>query len=138
MLRFTCGFLFSLPLIGILSGCSTISEDNVSEAKQLTQIETGYLQNKIGYVGDVLNAEVTNIEYLPEQQLQVIEIHVPVDPDQVDKIEVISPSGEIIKQDRTAKILSDYENKDVGLKLYFPKQKNWSFKLKLIDEADPE
>ena len=135
MIGFTRTFSL-LITVGFLSACSGFSEK--PSTVKTTKLQTGYLQNKAGYVGDVMGAEVISIKELPDQELQVIEIHVPIDPNRVDKVQAISNSGELIKQDRTAEILKNYENNDVGLKLYFPKQKNWTFKLKLIDEVKPD
>ena len=102
-------------------------------------IETGYLEVRTGYTGDVLGAEIGKITENDDQQLQIIEIILPIDPDvdEVDRVKVLSRSGNPIPQDKAAQIFNDYENNNVGIKLYLPKQKDLVFKLKLIDDPDP-
>ncbi|MFT5396803.1 MAG: hypothetical protein ACI85N_002009 [Gammaproteobacteria bacterium] len=66
--------------------------------------------------------------------MQFIEINASKDPKDVDRVKVISKSSKFITQDKSAEILKDYENNNVGIKLYLPKIKNWQ--LKFIDELD--
>ena len=98
-----------------------------------SEIESGFLEARPGYTGNVLGAEVEKVT-IEAQQSQIIEINLPIDPDEVDRIQVLSVSGKPIPQDKTAQIVRDYENDNVGIKLYLPKKKDWVFKLKLIDE----
>ncbi len=112
------------------------STENPAHTSPSSTMETGLLQARPDYTGDILGARVERITVDETSHIQIIEISVPIDPDRVDQINVISDSGELIRQDRTAQILHDYENNNVGIKIYVPEQKNWVFKLKLIDQAD--
>lgn len=128
-----CILLFSFTVI--MPACA-VQPDDAIPAKTKKSLETGYLDANPGFVGDVLGAEVITIFEDKEQSLQIIEINVPTNPDNVDHVRVISETGKTIPQDRTAEILRDYENNNVGIKLYLPKQKNWSFKLKLMENQE--
>ena len=101
-------------------------------------IETDYLEARTGYIGKVLGAEIEKVTANENQDMQIIEINLPIDPDieEIDSVKVFARSGKPIPQDETAKVFNDYENNNVGIKLYLPKQKNLVFKLKLIDESD--
>ncbi len=97
-------------------------------------LETGLLEATPGYVGDVLGAEVESTSS-SGAQTDVIVISIPINPDQVDEVRVISPVGKVIKQSRPAEIERDYEHNNVGIRLYLPKQKKWEFKLRLVDQT---
>ena len=127
-----------LPIFLILNACGTAKnmEPNQLAVPPRMALQTDLLTARPGYTGKILGAEVLASEPGPLGEEQIIKINVPVDPEQVDRIEVISPSGETIKQRRTAEILRNYENDNVGITLYLSREKNWSFKLKLIDSNE--
>lgn len=124
-----------------ISADTSINNDHIDTKEKsiptITVIETGYLEAKPGYTGDVIGAEVENITINEERNLQIIDINVPIylDEDDIDRVKVFSKSGKPIPQNKEAEIFNDYENNNVGIKLYLPK-KNVGFKLKLIDESD--
>jgi len=101
-------------------------------------LETGYLETKPGFTGNVLGAEIKNISIGDKQETQIIDVILPIDPDDfdIDRVKILSKSGKPIYQDKSALIFEDYENDNVGIKLYLPKKKNLMFKLKLIDESE--
>lgn len=68
----------------------------------------------------------------------MIEINLPIDPDQVDQVRVVSPTGESLEQYREPEILRDYENNNVGVKIFLPRQKNLGFRLRLIDNVESD
>ena len=127
-----------LLIVFILSACGTATkkEPNPLAVPPRISLETDLLTARPGYTGKILGAEV--LASVPDSlgEEQIIEINVPVDPDKVDSVEVISPTGETIKQRRTAEILRNYENDNVGITLFLSPEKNWSFKLKLIDNKE--
>lgn len=135
MLRFTTVFIVILGLSYTALTTAEESPTSASTRPSIDYLETGYLENTQGFVGDVLGAEITRIS--ESDQFQIIEIDVPIDPVDVDHVRVLSKSGEVIQLDRTSEIIRDYENNNVGIKLYLPKQKNWVFRLKLIEGYDP-
>ena len=131
--------------IGLITGCTTSSElqkqaDKTIDASPpvLTEVNTGYLKATPGYRGDMLGAQIESISMTPTGDQQVIELSIPIDPKRVDRVEVISISGELVKQNRKAEILGDYETSNVGIKLFLPRRKDWSFRLRLIDIPDNE
>lgn len=99
-------------------------------------VDTGPLEATPGYREDELGAEI--IRYEDRDEYQIIELKVPIEPDQVDQVEVMTPSGEMIPQSRQAQIVHDYETDNVGIKIHVPKSENMGFRLKLIDHADEE
>ena len=120
-----------------LQGCvsSHDSRKAVPPPSDITILDTGYLESTPGYTGSVLGAEIIGVSNIIGEELLMIEVSVPVDPEQVDEVRVISPSGNTIKQEKEAEILRDYENNNVGIKLFLPKQQKWGFTLRLIDSA---
>lgn len=64
-----------------------------------------------------------------------IDIHIPFDPDKVDRIQIVTESGRVLKNNRIAEVIKDYENDSISIKFYLPKQKKWVFKVRLIDDA---
>jgi hypothetical protein len=102
-------------------------------------VDTGQLEATPGPRGDELGAEV--IRYEQYDEYQTIELNVPIDHDlvdEVDQVQVMTPSGEVIPQSRQAQIVHDYETNNVGIKIHVPKSDNLGFRLKLIDHADDE
>jgi len=99
-------------------------------------LETDTLIARPGYTGKVIGASVTRSSPGPDGDLQVIHVNVPVDPDRVDRVQVVSESGETLKQKRVAEIIRNYETDNVGITIYLSKDKDWRFKLRLIDNAE--
>jgi hypothetical protein len=99
-------------------------------------IDSGQLEASPGHRGDELGAEV--IRYEQYDEYQTIELNVPIELDEVDQVEVMTPSGETIPQSRQAQIVHDYETNNVGIKLHLPNTENTGFRIKLIDHADDE
>jgi len=131
--------LVSVWLQGCASSNGSPSHDSLKAAPPppgITTLDTGYLESTPGYTGSVLGTKIIGVSDLSAEELQIIEVSIPVDPDQVDEVQIISPSGSTLKQQRQAEILRDYENNNVGIKLYLPRQQKWGFKLKLIDKPE--
>jgi len=99
-------------------------------------VDTGQLETTPGHREDELGAEV--IRYEQYDEYQTIELNVPIEPDQVDQVLVMTPSGETLPQSREAQIVHDYETNNVGIKLHLPNTENTGFRLKLIDHSDDE
>ena len=134
--------LYRITLLSLMAtGCTGLSERQASFADAppppgITEVETGNLQAIPGFSGGRLGAEITSISVVPDEDIQAIDITVPFPVERVDRIEVISITGDPIQQDRQAQILQDREPNKVGIRLYLPKRKNWEFRLRLIDEPD--
>ena len=88
----------------------------------------------MGFVEDLLGAQITRIS--DQDQRRIIEIDIPTDPINVDRIDVVAESGESISQLQNAEIIRDYENNSVSIKLYLPQQSHEAFKLKLIENKE--
>jgi len=95
-------------------------------------LDSGLLEPTAGHKGDKLGAEVVNSEVSGE--LQSIQINVPVEPGSVDRVQVMSESGEPLPMSREATIVDNYENNNVGISIQLPKSENTGFRLKLIDD----
>lgn len=134
MMRVQFFFIIFLSAIAPLSLAAS-----PNNTPSLSTIETDVLQAKPAYTGKVLGAKIEQVTIDEQDQIQIIDISVAINPDKVNHIQVLSPSGDIVKQDRTAQILRDYENNNVGIKIFIPKQQNWVFKLRLMEnpEAQP-
>ena len=124
-----------ISLCFILPGCASVpdkAEAAATPSPAPEAIETGMLEAKPGFVGDVLGAEVTEMDTTGDT-MDVISVTVPVEPGQIEVVRVIAPSGNIVEQEKPAELSPDYQNHRVGVRLYLPKRKNWEFKLRLVD-----
>ena len=97
-------------------------------------LDSGLLEPTVGHKGDKLGAEVVNSE--TSGDLQSIEINVPIDPDSVDEVQVMTESGEPLPMSREATIIHNYETNNVGISIQLPKSENTGFRLKLIDKPE--
>lgn len=100
-------------------------------------VETGVLQNVVGFKGNIIGAEVVAISPGAEDT-QVIDIVIPVNPDAVDQVRVFDPDGKPLKHKRAMEIIFDHENGELGVVLTLPKKEKLGFKFKLIDIPDDQ
>ncbi len=115
---------------------STYSPPPGAAPMEEKSVDTGELKAIPGHRGDELGTEVIRHEQYDEYQ--TIELNVPIEPDEVDQVQVMSPTGETIPQSRQAQIVHDYETNNVGIKLHLPNTQNTGFRLKLIDHSEDE
>jgi hypothetical protein len=101
---------------------------------QYKTLETGELRATTGHKGDGMGAEVISSETVGEEK--EIEILIPLPPDQVDEVQVVSPSGAPVKLSREAQIIHNYETNNVGIKFKIPDSNNLGFRLQLFDNSD--
>ena len=130
---------YGILLLFLLMVGSVAAENSSHTEKQNllpTISETATLRAKEGYIDGQLGAEVKEVTIDQENEGRLVEVHIPVDPEKVDEIEVVPESGQPLKGDRIEQVIKDYENDNVGIKFYLPKQKNWVFKIKLTDQND--
>ncbi len=102
---------------------------------EIKSVDTGELEARTGAREDELGAEV--IRYDENDEYQTIELSIPMQ-DEVDQVEVYTPSGETVPQSRQAQIVHDYETNNVGIKLHLPNTENTGFRFKLIDHEDDD
>ena len=127
------GLFLLLPFVFQACSIDKNPTDNQLARPPVISLETDYLKIRPGYTGEILGAKVIDSYFASDGGEQIIEINVPVNPDQVDSVQVISPIGETVKQNKTAEILRNYESGNVGIILFLSNEKNLSFKLRLID-----
>ena len=135
---------FAVLLIMLIHGCAVGTGSSITNSESqnnllpsmATGLDTGYLQATPGFKGDVIGAKVESVDTSPDGQFDTIAISVPLDPQQVDQVQVISGSGKIIKQPSAVEVVRDYENNKVEIRFLLSKQNNFGFKLKLIDLPD--
>lgn len=130
----------SLFLQGVGANCmaqsSNVSGNDELSSPDAKTVETGVLQNVIGYRGDVLGAEVISIYASEDDLSQIIELSIPVDPDLADRVSVVSPSGRRIELESPPEISRDDENNEVSIILKRSKKTRLGFKIRLIDLPD--
>ncbi len=131
-----------LMLQGLISGCQTqntiIQDLNKLPPPEAPTLETGILQGVDGYKGDLLGAEVVSINQGENDAFEVIELSVPIDPEVVDQVTVVSPSGQLLEIDEPIEISPNWKKSSVGIILTLPKKKKPGFIIKLIDLPDDE
>ena len=130
--------LFVVPLSFTLGNQIVYAQaENITEPAGARVLETGVLQIVPGFTGDALGAEV--IAVTPgENDTQVIDIVIPVNPDDVDRIRVLTPDGKPLKPERAIEISMDHENKEVGVVLTLSRKDRLGFKFRLIDLPDDQ
>lgn len=129
-----------LMLQGLISVCQaqqTIIQDvNELPPPEAPLLETGLMQWVEGYKGDLLGAEVVSITPAENDAFEVIEISIPIDPEIVDQVTLVGPSGQLLELDAPIEISPDQQNDNVGITLTLSKKKKLGFKIKLIDLPD--
>lgn len=102
----------------------------------LQEIESGDLRAEPGFTGDRIGVRILGVTDLPEEDLQAIDLDVPLDAGRIDRVEIFSPGGRPIEQPKDAEIkpLADPDN--AGIRIFLPKRKDLEFRIKLIDEPD--
>ena len=112
-------------------------QQNDSAREGARELETSVLQRVAGFTDDKLGAEV--IAVTPgEGDTEVVDIVIPVNPDDVDQVRVTKPDGTPFKKKRIVEISRDHENNEVGVVLRFNKKDRLGFRLKLIDLPDDQ
>lgn len=121
-----------LMLQGLISGCqaqNTIIQDvNELPPEGVPKLETVILQRVEGYKGDLLGAEVISITSAENDALEVIELSVPIDPEVVDQVSVVGPSGQLLELGEPIEISPNQEKSSAGIILTLPKKRNWVLK----------
>lgn len=127
-------------LQGLISGCQTqntiIQDLNKLPPPDAPTLETAILQRVDGYKGDLLGAEVVSINPAENDALEVIKLSVPIDPEVVDQVTVMGPSGQLLELDEPIEISPNRDGSSVGIILTLPKKKKPGFIIKLIDLPD--
>lgn len=103
----------------------------VAAPTQAGVVVSDELRFERGHRGNKLGAEVIGTEVYGDQQ--IVEVRIPLPPDEVDQVQVLSPSGEPLKMSRETEIIRNYEINNVGIRFQTPKTGNLTFRLKLID-----
>ena len=102
----------------------------------LSEIESGDLRAEPGYTGDRIGVRILGVTDLPDEELQAIDLDVPLDAGRIDRVEIFSPGGRPIEQSKDAEIRPLPKPDNAGIRIFLPRSKDLEFRIKLIDEAD--
>lgn len=102
----------------------------------LAEVESGNLRAEPGYTGDRIGVRILGVTDLPDDDLQAIDLDVPLDAERVDRVEIVAPGGRPIEQSKDAEIKQLPDPDNVGIRIYLPKRSGLEFRIKLIDEPD--
>ena len=127
--------LFELVVLPYTGGHLYAQESNEYPADTKI-LETDVLQSIAGFKGGLLDAEVIAITESDDGESNTLNIVVPLDPSEVDRVQVFSPSNKPIKLKRAVEVIMDHENHEIGIILTLPKNNKLGFRLKLIDLPD--
>ena len=94
---------------------------------------TGMLNAVPGSTGDVFGSEVERVRVLSDETMQAIDISVPVPPEQIDQVEVVSSSGNEVIQLKDAIIEPAANTGGSDITVYLPRSRKLQFRLRLID-----
>ena len=108
-----------LMLQGLISGC---------QAQNTIIQDVNELPPEEGYKGDLLGAEVISITSAENDALEVIELSVPIDPEVVDQVSVVGPSGQLLELGEPIEISPNQEKSSAGIIPTLPKKRNWVLK----------
>lgn len=117
-----------LAVVLLASGCAS-----TPDTSQRTERTSATLEAVPGFTGDKLGIEVEQVTPVEGGKLQAIDLNLPMEPVMVDRVEVLTPEGKLIEQQREAEIVPETDERGVGLRIYLSKRKNWEFRLRLID-----
>jgi hypothetical protein len=127
----------------LLQGCASSMEPRSSYTPppgaaptENSSLDTGQLEPTVGHQGDQLGAEVISAD--DSGEMHSVEINVPIQPDLVDQVQVLTSEGEPMPMSREARIVHNYETNNVGISVQVPKSESMGFRLKLIDHTDDE
>ena len=127
-------------LQGLISGCQTqntiIQDLNKLPPPDALTLETGILQRVEGFKGDLLGAEIVSINPAENDAFEVINLSVPVDPEVVDQVTVVDPSGRLLELGEPIEISPNQDRSSVGIVLALPKRNRPGFIIRLIDLPD--
>lgn len=134
-IRSTLGWSLSLQVFvfGCQAQAPVIQPQNQLPPAQAEILETGVIEGVPGFRGDELGAEVLSVSEAEDERLRVIELSIPVDPERVDQVSVVGPSGQLLDIRRPIEISADPENNKVGITLTLSKQRSLGFRIQLID-----
>ncbi len=102
----------------------------------LQAIESGNLRAEPGFTGDRIGVRILGVTDLPDEELQAIDLDVPLDAGQIDRVEIFAPGGRPIEQPKDAEIKPLPNPDNAGIRIFLPKRKDLEFRIKLIDEPD--
>ena len=102
----------------------------------LAEVESGNLRAEPGFTGDRIGVRILGVTDLPEEELQAIDLDVPLDPGRVDRVEIFAPGGRPIEQPKDAEIGPRTDPENAGIRIFLPKRKDLEFRIKLIDEPE--
>ena len=135
MSRFGLFTVGCLALAMLLAGCQAqrprIQNENELPPPLAETVETSLLRPVPGYTGDALGAEVVGVS--EDEDLQIIELSIPIDPEQVDRVTVTGTDGRPLEIRRPIEIMADPENNKVGITIPLSKKRNLGFRVQLID-----
>ena len=114
----------------ILSACATPEKSAPPPPKVY---RTGMLKAVPGSTGDVFGSEVERVRILSDETMQAVEVSIPVPPDKIDQVEVISSSGNEVIQLREAEIEPSVNADGTDVTVYLPRNRKLQFRLRLID-----
>ena len=119
----------------LATGCAT--DKSATSQPSETTTRSGLLQATPGYTGSKLGVEVEDVSVTGDD-LQIIDLNIPLSNNQVDQIEIESVNGDIIESPKEVDIQPGPNPDNTGIRVYLPKRKNWEFRLRIIDFSDEE
>lgn len=122
-------FVTLLLLTILASACSAKRSNTPGRVER----ESGALEAVPGFTGDRLGIVVEQVIVEGDGESQVIDLNLPLPLEQIDEVEVLTPSGDEIEQKQEAEIAAEPDERGVGVRLYLPKSRKWEFRLRLID-----
>ncbi|MBT8138655.1 MAG: hypothetical protein KJP25_02715 [Gammaproteobacteria bacterium] len=85
-------------------------------------------------MGDKLGVSVDQITTDPDSGVQIITLSVPKELGEIQNVDIVDAKDRPLPMARDAKILQDYENNNIGVKVFLAPKSSVQFKLKLSTE----
>lgn len=116
----------------VLGGCAPHRSVGHADAPPPVILESSLLRAEPGFTGNRLGVEVDAVTPLDGQDLQAVDLTVPLRAERVDRVDVLAPSGELIEQPAESRIDAG-PGEQTGIRIFLPGSRNLQFRLRLID-----
>ena len=126
---------YSLCLLLWLPAALSAAE-STQPATAAGEVTSGNLEARPGYIGSILGVQIEKVLDSEYPESKVIELSVPMAPEWVGGVQVLTPEGALIPQPRDVGMSRNPENNRLQMKIHLPKNKELGFRLKLISETD--
>ena len=116
--------LLPFMLLFLLASCTTTKAPE----------KTGLLKPEVGYTGDLIGAEIKAIKQDPDENVTMITVLIPENPEAIETVRVVDKDGNRINTVKAYEFSKDAEGQPNGIIIYLSKPLKFAFRLQFNDE----